>query len=157
MCAPSCWPASRSPAPRRRWPRAATPAGGYHADGRPAHPHGLIYDPDAVVRLDGYVGYQMMIRFGADERIENVAIGDGAGWQVTPNKAASLLFIKPLDRRRPDQHDRGHRSRRSYLFELDGHPEAAARAAARSPMSCASPIPRTAGHSDGRPAPAATA
>lgn len=77
----------------------------------------FMYDPDRVVDLTAFYGYQMMIQFGADERIENVAIGNGATWQITPNKGASLLFIRPMD----------HASRtnmtvvtdrRSYLFEL---------------------------------------
>lgn len=56
------------------------------------------YDPDQVVRLTGYLGAQTMLEFGPDERIETVSIGDALGWQVTPNKKADLLFLKPLDR-----------------------------------------------------------
>jgi type IV secretion system protein VirB9 len=56
------------------------------------------YDPDQVVLLTGHFGYQMMIEFEADERIENVAIGDALGWQVTPNKRATLLFVKPIQK-----------------------------------------------------------
>jgi type IV secretion system protein VirB9 len=83
----------------------------------------LMYDPDRVVLLNAYLGFQTMIQFGADERIENVAIGNGEDWQITPNKGASLLFIKPLE----------HASRtnmtvvtdrRSYLFELAANPAA---------------------------------
>lgn len=58
----------------------------------------VVYDPDQVVRLTGYFGIQTMLEFAADERIENVSIGDSLGWQVTPNKKANLLFLKPLDR-----------------------------------------------------------
>lgn len=85
----------------------------------------LPYDPNAVVRLDAFFGYQLMVQFAPDERVENVAIGDGSTWQVTPNKEASLLFVKPLE----------HATRtnmtvvtdlRSYLFELDAHPASAA-------------------------------
>jgi type IV secretion system protein VirB9 len=39
----------------------------------------------------------MTIEFGGGERIENVSIGDGLGWQITPNHKANLLFLKPLD------------------------------------------------------------
>jgi type IV secretion system protein VirB9 len=39
----------------------------------------------------------MMLEFGAGERIENVSIGDALAWQVTPNRRASLLFIKPVE------------------------------------------------------------
>jgi type IV secretion system protein VirB9 len=55
------------------------------------------YDPDRVVALSGYVDYQTMIEFGAGERIENVSIGDAQSWQVTPNRAATLLFVKPVE------------------------------------------------------------
>jgi type IV secretion system protein VirB9 len=55
------------------------------------------YDPNEVVELQGALGYQMTIEFGAGERIENVSIGDGLGWQITPNHRANLLFVKPLD------------------------------------------------------------
>jgi type IV secretion system protein VirB9 len=55
-----------------------------------------LYDPAAVVRIDGKAGVQATIRFAEDEHIENVAIGDSQKWQVTPNKRANLLFVKPL-------------------------------------------------------------
>ena len=64
-----------------------------------AHVQTVFYNPDAVVSLTGAVGWQMMIEFGEDERIENVAIGDAAAWQVTPNKRARMLFVKPLSRK----------------------------------------------------------
>ncbi|OYX35536.1 MAG: P-type conjugative transfer protein VirB9 [Caulobacterales bacterium 32-69-10] len=56
------------------------------------------YDPDQVVQLRGWFGFQQMIEFAPDERIENVSIGDAMGWQVTPNKRANILFLKPIDR-----------------------------------------------------------
>lgn len=55
-----------------------------------------LYDPNAVVRVDGRMGVQATIAFAEDEHIENVAIGDSASWQITPNKRANLLFVKPL-------------------------------------------------------------
>ena len=55
------------------------------------------FDPNEVVELRATLGYQMTIEFGAGERIENVSIGDGLGWQITPNHKANLLFLKPLD------------------------------------------------------------
>ena len=64
-----------------------------------AHVQTIYYSPDAVITLTGAVGWQMMIEFGEDERIENVAIGDAAAWQVTPNKRARMLFVKPLSRK----------------------------------------------------------
>ncbi len=58
----------------------------------------IEYDPDQVVQLKGWFGFQQMIEFAPDERIENVSIGDALGWQVTPNKRANMLFLKPIDR-----------------------------------------------------------
>lgn len=59
----------------------------------------VYYDPDQVVELRGVLGYQMSIAFDPVERIENVAIGDSLGWQVTPNRRANLVFLKPMGRR----------------------------------------------------------
>jgi type IV secretion system protein VirB9 len=61
-----------------------------------AHIQTVRYDPDQVVQLTGAPGWQMMIEFGPDERLENVSIGDALAWQVTPNKRARHLFLKPL-------------------------------------------------------------
>jgi type IV secretion system protein VirB9 len=57
----------------------------------------LPYSENAVVALTGHLGYQMMIEFNDDERIENVSIGDSLAWQVTPNRRATLLFVKPIE------------------------------------------------------------
>ena len=54
------------------------------------------YDADEVVRIAGHADVQASIAFAVDEHIENVAIGDSASWQVTPNKRANLLFVKPI-------------------------------------------------------------
>lgn len=64
----------------------------------PVDPHiqRVLYDPEQVVALHGAIGWQIMIEFGGDERIENVSIGDSLAWQVTPNKRAKMLFLKPL-------------------------------------------------------------
>ncbi len=57
----------------------------------------VMFVEDSVVSLRGHYGYQMMIEFGADERIENVSIGDSLAWQVTPNRRADTLFVKPIE------------------------------------------------------------
>jgi type IV secretion system protein VirB9 len=74
-----------------------------------------------VVKIEGRAGVQATIRFGEDEHIENVAIGDSQKWQVTPNKRANLLFVKPLEERAAtnmtvvtDKH--------TYLFDLVASP-----------------------------------
>jgi type IV secretion system protein VirB9 len=56
----------------------------------------LSYDPEEIVRIVGHPGIQSTIQFGSDERIENVAVGSSAAWQITPNRRGSLLFVKPL-------------------------------------------------------------
>ncbi|HVZ99349.1 MAG TPA: P-type conjugative transfer protein VirB9 [Caulobacterales bacterium] len=56
------------------------------------------YDPDQVIDLAAHLGYQLMIEFGDGEQIENVSIGDSVSWQITPNRAANLLFVKPVER-----------------------------------------------------------
>ncbi|MCC7046279.1 MAG: TrbG/VirB9 family P-type conjugative transfer protein [Alphaproteobacteria bacterium] len=55
------------------------------------------FGEDQVVRIDGRLGVQATIGFAEDEQIENVAVGDSAKWQITPNKRANLLFVKPLE------------------------------------------------------------
>ncbi|MBA2771202.1 MAG: TrbG/VirB9 family P-type conjugative transfer protein [Sphingomonas sp.] len=67
-------------------------------DPGPVDPHiqSVLYSPDEVVLLRGALGWQIMLEFAGDERIENVSIGDALAWQVTPNKKARNLFLKPL-------------------------------------------------------------
>jgi type IV secretion system protein VirB9 len=55
-----------------------------------------LYNPDEVVRIDGRAGVQAAITFDEGEQIENVAVGDSNAWQITPNKRANALFVKPL-------------------------------------------------------------
>jgi type IV secretion system protein VirB9 len=77
----------------------------------------LAYDPNEIVRILGKAGIQSTIEFADDERIENVAVGDSAAWQITPNRRASLLFVKPLS-----AHSRTNMTvvtdRRTYMFDL---------------------------------------
>ena len=60
------------------------------------HIQSVTYVADEVVLLQGALGWQIMLEFGPDERIENVSIGDALAWQVTPNKRAQILFLKPI-------------------------------------------------------------
>lgn len=81
----------------------------------------LVFDENAVVRIDGVVKVQTTIKFAPDEVIENVAIGDSAAWQVQPNKAQSILFVKPLD---PVARTNMTvvTDKRTYLFDLVASP-----------------------------------
>jgi type IV secretion system protein VirB9 len=82
-----------------------------------------MYTENEVVRIDGRPGVQATITFGEGEAIENVAVGDSASWQITPNKRADVLFVKPIEN--------GARTnmtvvtdRHTYFFDLVASPKA---------------------------------
>jgi type IV secretion system protein VirB9 len=83
-----------------------------------------LYNADEVVRIDGRLGVQASVVFGEDEHIENVAVGDAQNWQITPNKRANLLFLKPMA-----AHARTNMTvvtdRHTYFFDLVAEPRAA--------------------------------
>ena len=81
-----------------------------------------MYDPNEVVVIQGRTTVQATIAFEEDERIENVAIGDSASWQVTPNQRANLLFVKPL-RDEAATNMTVVTDRRTYLFDLVAAPD----------------------------------
>ena len=80
-----------------------------------------LYDPTQVVRIEGKVNVQSTIQFGEGEVIENVAIGDSQSWQVTPNRRANLLFVKPLAPRATTNMT-VVTNRHTYLFDLVSSP-----------------------------------
>jgi type IV secretion system protein VirB9 len=92
-------------------------------DPGPTDPHiqSIFYVPDEVVTLRGALGWQIMLEFGPDERIENVSIGDALAWQVTPNKKARNLFLKPLFKNAATNMT-VVTDRRRYAFALDTAP-----------------------------------
>jgi type IV secretion system protein VirB9 len=77
----------------------------------------IPYNENMVIPLIGHLGFQTMIEFNADERIENVSIGDSMGWQITPNRRATLLFVKPVEMRATTNMT-VVTSLRRYVFEL---------------------------------------
>jgi type IV secretion system protein VirB9 len=77
----------------------------------------IVYNPRQVVTLTGQLGYQMVLEFSPTERIENISLGDSLSWQVTPNKKADLLFLKPIDRS-PSTNMAVITNLRRYNFEL---------------------------------------
>ena len=81
----------------------------------------LVYNEEAVVRIDGKVKVQTTIKFAPDEAIENVAIGDSAAWQVQPNKAQTILFVKPLETAARTNMT-VVTDKRTYLFDLVASP-----------------------------------
>lgn len=98
----------------------AVPAHAQPTDPRLVSRH---YNPNEIVRLEGRTGVQAAIAFAEEEHIENVAIGDSASWQVTPNKRANMLFVKPLS-----ANARTNMTvvtdKRSYVFDLAASPGA---------------------------------
>lgn len=82
-----------------------------------------LYDPAEVVRIDGRTNVQATIAFAEDEHIENVAIGDSQSWQVTPNRRANLLFVKPLSPTATTNMT-VVTDRHTYLFDLVASPRA---------------------------------
>lgn len=94
-----------------------------HADARIRK---LAYDPDTIVKLDGCFGFQTMVEFGPDERIENVGLGEAAQWMVSPNKRANMLFVKPAYRT-THSNMTVSTDRRRYAFELVARDTAACR------------------------------
>jgi type IV secretion system protein VirB9 len=80
-----------------------------------------LYDPTQVVQISGKVNVQSTIQFGEGEVIENVAIGDSQSWQVTPNRRANLLFVKPLAPRATTNMT-VVTNRHTYLFDLVASP-----------------------------------
>ncbi len=61
----------------------------------------VMYDANQVVQIRGHLGFEMAVEFNPDERVENVSIGDSLSWQVTPNRKATMLFIKPMAKTTP--------------------------------------------------------
>lgn len=79
------------------------------------------FDESAVVTINGKVRVQTTIKFARDESIENVAIGDSKSWQVQPNKAQTILFVKPLAPT-AETNLTVVTSKRTYLFDLVASP-----------------------------------
>lgn len=93
-------------------------AGAASADDRIRH---LDFDPERVVRIDACLGFQTMIEFAPDERIENVGVGDATQWLVVPNARADLLFVRPA-LAATHSNMTVATSRRRYVFELSAAP-----------------------------------
>lgn len=83
----------------------------------------VAYSEDAVVKIEGKAGIQAAIAFGDGESIENVAVGDSQTWQITPNKRADLLFVKPLEAAARTNMT-VVTNRHTYFFDLIASPKA---------------------------------
>ena len=93
-------------------------AGAANADDRIRQ---IDFNPERVVRIDACLGFQTMIEFASDERIENVGVGDATQWLVVPNARADLLFVRPT-LAQTHSNMTVATSRRRYVFELSAEP-----------------------------------
>lgn len=93
------------------------------APGAPADPRLVtqVFDEAQVYTINGRVKVQTTIKFAPDEAIQNVAIGDSSAWQVQPNQAQTLLFVKPLATSARTNMT-VVTNRRTYLFDLVASP-----------------------------------
>ena len=55
----------------------------------------VTYDPNEVIRLDGYVGYHVHLEFAPGESFVNLSAGDTGGLEV--GSEGNHLFLKPKD------------------------------------------------------------
>lgn len=99
---------------------APTPVGEETA---PADPRLVtkVFDEAQVYTITGKVRVQTTVKFAPDEAIQNVAIGDSNAWQVQPNQARSILFVKPLETNARTNMT-VVTNRRTYLFDLVASP-----------------------------------
>ena len=81
----------------------------------------IDYNAEQVVTLNVAYGYEVALEFSPDERIENIAIGNSGVWQVTPNKSADHVFVKPLQGA-VETDMTVITDARSYSFELKAKP-----------------------------------
>jgi type IV secretion system protein VirB9 len=104
-------------------PAAAQDAVVQEVSSAPADPRLVtqVFDENRVYTIKGKVKVQTTVKFAPDEAIQNVAIGDSASWQVQPNQAQTLLFVKPLE---PAARTNMTvvTNRRTYLFDLVASP-----------------------------------
>ena len=57
----------------------------------------LVYNEHEVFEVTAHYGYQTLIQFAAAEEIQNISIGDSIAWQVVPNNAGNMIFLKPVE------------------------------------------------------------
>ena len=81
----------------------------------------MVFDESRVFTINGKTRVLTTIKFAPDEAIQNVAVGDSAVWQVQPNQAQSILFVKPLETSARTNMT-VVTNRRTYLFDLVASP-----------------------------------
>ena len=88
----------------------------------------VTYSETDVIQLQGVYGFQTTIKFAPFEKIQNISMGDSIAWQIVPNKAGNILFVKPVEERARTNMT-VITDRRIYNFDLST--EASAMAGAR--------------------------
>lgn len=76
-----------------------------------------LYVKNQVVTLAGKPGIESAVAFAPDERIENIAVGNSAAWDVNPNKRSNVIFFKPTAARARTNMT-VITNERTYLFDL---------------------------------------
>ena len=99
----------------------ATPAAARPLD---LHIQRVLYNPDQVVSLRGALGWQIMIEFAADERIENVSIGDSPCVAGDAEQACKDAFPESHCLRHGGTNMEVVTSQRRYAFALSTGPSA---------------------------------
>ncbi|MCM2294710.1 P-type conjugative transfer protein VirB9 [Allorhizobium sp. BGMRC 0089] len=56
----------------------------------------VVYQENNVVRIDATYGISTVLMFDPAEKFETVALGDTQSWQIMPNNAKNMLFLKPV-------------------------------------------------------------
>jgi type IV secretion system protein VirB9 len=76
------------------------------------------FHEDAVYDLVADHGFQATIAFADGEHVENIAVGSSGAWQVTPNRRADRVFVKPASPTAAPTNMTVITDRHTYLFSL---------------------------------------
>jgi type IV secretion system protein VirB9 len=71
-----------------------------------------------VIPVAARTGYEATIAFADGEQVENIAVGSSAMWQITPNRRADRIFVKPISARAVPTNMTVITDRHTYLFAL---------------------------------------
>jgi type IV secretory pathway VirB9-like protein len=78
----------------------------------------LAFHENAVIPVAARPGYEATIAFADGEQVENIAVGSSAHWQITPNRRADRVFVKPTSARAAPTNMTVITDRHIYLFAL---------------------------------------
>lgn len=78
----------------------------------------LAFHENVVIPVAARPGYEATIAFADGEQVENIAVGSSAHWQITPNRRADRVFVKPTSARATPTNMTVITDRHIYLFAL---------------------------------------